>query len=460
MLKKFLCLALSLLIATSANAQVVIGNASIGNMTVKSGIHNNTALVQEMLKYPGLTFVEDFSTGTIDADFSAGSPTGTFKSTRSATAPATYIDANGVIQVSTTSDVPLYDYGYYDATGFHATPMGYHAYRASTNLSEDSYTSGTLETYWAKAEGTDGTATIESSTERTNPYLGGQVIKFKGTITNDRMYSAIGHRPSLTSGNVYTYSVMMRGSGKVALRFTITGGTDFASSEITLTDTWCRYSATFTANATGVVAHGIKLLSNNSVTCYATNFQIEALPYATPFIPTTTAALTRAGDVLKYENAGNSTANEETIIVQFTPGSTFANDGLARRMHSSETKNRRIGKDTTVTGTSFMPNFTDNIAVVKTTTTQNLVNTSYVVAGVFKHSSPYIEVYTNGSSQGTYTDGDWTNPAWGTYFGVGANIVAGANDSQLNGNIRRVIKFNRALSVDENLAIAQYLAAN
>jgi hypothetical protein len=73
-----------------------------------------------------------------------------------------------------------------------------------------------------------------------------------------------------------------------------------------------------------------------------------------------------------------------------------------------------------------------------------------------KHSSPYIELYMNGTSQATYTSGDWTNPTWGTYFWMGSNNNT-TGDSQLDGTIKRIVKYSRALTEPEVSSVTTIL---
>lgn len=431
----------------------------------------------------GLTFYKNFINGQTIADFAAGVPTGTFLSSRSATNPATYIDANGVIQVSTTSDVPLFDYGYYDATGFHAIPLGYHAYRSSTNLltrtDGTAYASG-LWTGWEKYVNVTGTPTYTNTAiPELTSIAGATSQRYQYTVNagdSSKVFAALAPKTaagSVSNGDTITASIWARslsGQGTIPIFLHIGaepagGGEDlsnFNSSGVTLTTSWRRY--TFTATMTDATVSRVNFrfgCGNVGTTVQNIDYefalpQLEKLPYATPFIPTTTAALTRNADVLKYENAGNSTANEETIFIKFTPGSTFANDNIYRVLYRTDTKFRSIFKNLNESGIgSIFPNETDNIGVkVANSTSPVSSNTSYIHCTVFKHSSPYIETYTNGVSKGTYTGEDWTNPAWGTYNYIG---LSQSGLSQLDGNISHVVKFNRALSASEISTVSALL---
>ena len=57
---------------------------------------------------------------------------------RSATNPATYFDTSGIMQLETRSNVPRYNKGYYDATGWH-TSASMLVEGASTNYAKNSY---------------------------------------------------------------------------------------------------------------------------------------------------------------------------------------------------------------------------------------------------------------------------------------------------------------------------------
>jgi len=194
-----------------------------------------------------------------------------------------------------------------------------------------------------------------------------------------------------------------------------------------------------TGTATQVPTNAILRLRSANTTSGTWDFQytgaqLEPNPYATSFIPTTTAALSRPADVLRYVNSGNRTAATESIFVKFAPNSAFANDGVERRILASQTKDRNIKCFTTSDKVSFRPNETDSSSAVTTSTTVLQANTSYVVAGIAVGATgdPNAIFYVNGSSENS-TNTDWTVPAWGTSFFVGSNA---ASTAQLNGIIQ------------------------
>ena len=85
-------------------------------------------------------------------------------------------------------------------------------------------------------------------------------------------------------------------------------------------------------------------------------------------------------------------------------------------------------------------------------------DTSVIIACVAKHSSPYASMYVNGVLNASYTSGDFVNPLFGQYFYIGLNSFD--VNRQMNGNIRRWAKWNRALSATEISEITALWQAN
>ena len=465
-------------IPTTTTALTRNAESPLSTMTVKSGINTNSSLLQSMLQYSGLTFYKDTSSGTTDADFSDGSKTGIYTRTGGATAPTSYLDTNGIMNKVTTSDVMLTDGGTFDATGFHAGAQGYHAWRSSTNLltrTDGTAYAGGVWTGWASVGGSiTGTriktntlipelTSISGATSQRIQYTG-----VAGDVSNKTLYfdSTTTGAGSFTTGDTATLSYYARsltGNAGVSIKALI-DWRDNAGAEISefdyssdiassLTTTWRKFTYTATlSGATGTqlsMAFEVAGIENGDLVDIEIALpQTEKQPYATPFIPTTTAALTRNGDVLKYENAGNSTKDAETIIIQFTPGSTFANDRNFRSIYTTETVNRRIYKAASDAVTTINMNVNSGDNSFSSTVMQK--NIAYVFAAVGKHSSPYNQIYINGTSEATDTVHDWTNPNWGTYFHVGDT----SGVLQLDGNIKRIAKYNRALTSTEISAIS------
>ena len=397
-----------------------------------------TTKLSRLRAFNSLTFYkiyEDLPTGTVtagqlNADFSVGSAVATYTSARSASAPATYVDASGVVQLVTTENVGRIRAGVYDETGFITVdgngnslkgPMmeaaGTNLITKSNNVEDAIFTKTnvTADNDDAGSSSPDSTATAPSLT----------ATNIDGTFL-------------LASGvTAQTYSVWIkRKTGTGTISITADSGATYAA--VTVIAGWARFQVTA---ASASQTCGIKLGTSGDA-IYIWGNQFEASPYMTSFIPTTTAALTRPADVLKYAIAGNRTVATESIFIKFAPaGGDFANDGVDRYLSDTNTKKRVLYKSIGSTKTSLFPNLNDNGAHLALTTTTPLANTSYIVAGVVQHLSPYSQIYLDGTSEGTYTAADFTDPAWGTSFYVG---VRNNNANGLNGIIQAIAIFSDA----------------
>lgn len=413
---------------------------------------NYTALLNT--PFYGLTFFKNYAslpTGTVtsaqlNANLSAGSPTATFTATRSASAPATYVDDNGVVKLVTTSDVGRIQGGYYDATGFHAN-KGLMIEGAGTNLMDDSYVDGTFSTYWTNT----GATSFEQVSDQSPPY-GTKCIKFVGSDANDRFYKAAGHRPSISNATVYTASCFMKGSGDVYIRQDQT--TDVDSSKITLTSDWRRYSLTFTSDTT-TADIAIILKEAQAVTCYATCFQIEKSPCATSFIPTTTAALSRGAEVLKYETSGNRTNATETCFIRYSPSWAGASQTSAVKLIDTDADIIDMAFVVASDSFAYSPNVTDSVGTTALADSDPAINTKYVMAGVSYGATAgtNAEIYVDGVTKGTSTT-NYTEPEIGTYFYVGSKSDGSL---QTNGIVDSVAFFSTAKSATEVASITDIL---
>lgn len=442
------------------------------------------AKLAKLFNIGGLTFYKNHElfTRNADADFAMGSPTSTFTATRSAAAPATYIDSQGVINLTTTSNTIRNQSGYYDATGFRSQ-NGLMEEAAGTNLltrtdgtASGAVTGGTLWTGWSRNFNTNVAPTLSNvfipelssiagATSQRYQYTS---LSDAATFTELLQATAVG---TVVNGDTVTYSFWLRINSQSGV--TIRSKMQFMDAALVNTDTftassgyattgdWRKYTLTATtANASTsrvtIYIQAISIDTGDSFDWEIANPQVEKNPYATSFIPTTTAALTRGAETLKYPTLGNRTAASETVFIKFAPESVFANDGVGRALDSTDTKVRAISKFTTGTVLVLQPNATDSGPVQAATSTTPQANTSYVIAGVMQHASPYASMYLNGTSQGTYTIGDFTDPVWGTFFHIGNN-QNGAN--QLNGIIQSVVIYNRALSASEVLQVSNILSS-
>jgi hypothetical protein len=121
---------------------------------------------------------------------------------------------------------------------------------------------------------------------------------------------------SLVDGAVYTTSVWLRGAvGGENIRIGIHNST--TGVRVTLTTEWKRYSVTQT-RAAGTNAAFVIQAESAAVSFFVYGAQMETLPFASSYIPTAGAAVTRAQDIcwIPVQNAGlQGLANEKTMSV-------------------------------------------------------------------------------------------------------------------------------------------------
>lgn len=409
----------------------------------------------------GLTFAKRYDIGqkSLNADYCVGSCQATFTASRSASNPATYIDSDGVIQLTTTSNEPRWTSGYYDPTGYGAG-AGLLLEGASTNLlkqsifATDTDSDGVADNWGTEISGV--TASLVDVSDLTG--ISGafaQKYVLDGTEGN---YYVSAQTVSVSADTIYTVSFWVKSSawnGSVNRYAEITGDGSFGSTFLTFptsnyTTGWIRKETTVTTTGTQTTL-SLRLARETTGLITGTIWffgpQIEQAAYPSSFIPTTTAALTRNTEALKYPISGNRTAAAETVAIKFTPlGGGFANDGVGRYLTDTDTKRRAIHKSTATSLLRYRPNLTDDATVQAYSSTSPSSETSYVAIGVFQHVSPYVNAYLDGTSESQYTTGDWTTNAWGTYFYVGVDNTGAI---PLNGIIESVAIFNRALTADE-----------
>ena len=439
----------------------------------------------------GCTFAANYNNGYLDALFSTGSGTATFAATRAAGNPATYVDADGVLQLVTTSNIPRYSSGYYDATGFSNwanNKSGVMIEGASTNyLKQGIFAAGaTVGTNWTETNDVAGSPTFSlvdvKSTFNVGTTVQSQRIVYTGVggdtgvefivVFSDD--TAVG---SFVQTDVITASVWLKGSSDTPIIIKITekdaagtGGTSHRSADISgsLSSTeWRKFTLSTTiadADASRVAGEmAVEDINTGTATdIQFTAFQVEKLPFASSFIPTTTAALTRNAETLKYVISGNRTAATESMIIKTAVEHSSDTNGANEYYHFDETdtKSRFSGYlgtgDFGADAIGFLPNQTDSGASsasdYATTWTENVEETFSMSC---QHSSPYVEFYRAGVSEGTDTVDDFINPAWGTDFWVGNNS---GTSGWLYGTIFSISYFNRVLTSAEHASITASLA--
>ena len=133
--------------------------------------------------------------------------------------------------------------------------------------------------------------------------------------TGSVWYFAQNH--SLTAA-VHTISVYVKSNTSSNQTFRLFGNTSATSANLTATTDWQRFTFTFTATS-GLLAQGIvRDTSDNAVDLLIYGFQLEAGAYATSYIPTLGAAVTRGADAASKTGISSLIGQTEgTIFLDF-----------------------------------------------------------------------------------------------------------------------------------------------
>lgn len=201
---------------------------------------------------------------------------------------------------------------------------------ASTNLALRSQELDNA--YWIKGANTAITANQITAPDGT---LTADLITINGT--DNSTYSAA---ITVTGSTSYTYSAYVK-LGTIDISAYKIAGYDLTNSAFVFQDIvptgvpnssgWTRvtYSFTTPATCTSLRIYNNRNGASTNGTYYAWGAQLEAKPYASSYIPTTTAAVTRNADVLTFPNAGNVSDTAGTVLMEATPAFDIPNSGVA-----------------------------------------------------------------------------------------------------------------------------------
>lgn len=385
----------------------------------------------------------DFTTASLDARV-------TFTRTTDATHPATYVDSSGYITAATNNQ-PRFDY---DPVTLAC--KGLLIEESRSNLF--TYSSALDDASWLKTASGTGTAPAVTPNNATAPdgTLTADTIVFNtgaGTTTSDQ--SILSKAVTVTNATVYTDSFYLNGTAgaKLLMRGVASSG----YTQITLTGSWQRVTLAETSSGT---SRGIELglrqgLSgigtiNSSVTVAVWGMQLELGAFATSYIPTTTAALTRNADVAvmtgtnfsDWFNASQGSFEFVGDLLALFNGPTFikADDG---------TENERYFL---YGNASFSPTIvvTDGGVAQASRSSGTLVaNTQFKT--VYGYKLDDFGISTNAGSVQTDTAG--TLPTV-TQLGIGCN-AAGTPAAFMNGHVAKVFYWPQKLTSAEIRAFSK-----
>jgi hypothetical protein len=283
-----------------------------------------------------------------------------------------------------------------------------------------------------------------------------QTIAPDGTLTGTRLdYPAVSGTNAASvlqqvltfSAASYSFSVYLRGSAggeHVYLGLNVNGF--ISSSRITLTTQWQRFvvTATAVAGAAGL-SIGTDLRDSNQAatsaqTIYAWGGQVEQGAFATSYIPTTAAAVTRAVEVMSltdaalFLGANGKTIQVEGLAVQNMPA---GQDGYWVDLHDSGSTN--VLQLITPPSSSGIR----TVVYQSPTTYVNGADVALTRPTVFKAALANSTVW-NSAINGSLAPGSGGASAIGT--GAYTVLHMGSGSTAVGGYIRRVRFWQRALS--------------
>ena len=465
---------------------------NVGNGWYKIGITLDNATITNSAIYPKFNSADAGSVYIWGAQLEAGSfPTSyipTIPTFTSRASDGTYFDSSGVLQTAST-DVARIDHKYIDGEWVEA---GLLLEGESVNYAKASEDLDNT-TYWSVIATTVSTDTETDPEGGTNSYL------LAETVNSGQHYLGIdaSHRPSVTSGETWTYSIFVKkGDGANApdivqvatnaffndnlrANFNISSGTvtdsNLCDASIEQYGDWYRISVIMESASSGSGNVVLAFCNDNPTASRLPSYagqtdadvfiwgaQLEEQSQATSYIKTVDSTATRSADV--YTTA----TKERSADVCYIDGTAFSDfynqeegtvlvdaklaDGQGGAggenyfFHIDDgTYNNRIEFDRTIFGTIRFRVTQSSTSYTETTSGTYADGSDVKVVFAFIDSS--FRGYINGSDVAENTSVIMTSGL--NKFSIGNNGPNGA--AFFNGSIKKLIYFPRKLTPDTQL---------
>jgi hypothetical protein len=201
----------------------------------------------------------------------------------------TYFDSGGTLRTAATN-APRFDY---DPTSHQA--LGLLMEASATNMISCSASIGGSSCWYDDGSG----MTVTSNTS----------VAPDGTTTASRLSSTGGAflypaNPTTSVSTPYTFSLYLKGStaGTMTIAMQEFGGAyiNYAMASVNVTTAWQRFSVTASKTVSAYDMRAVIQLDGTLTSVYAWGGQYELGSLATSYIPTTSAAVTRAADAASF----------------------------------------------------------------------------------------------------------------------------------------------------------------
>jgi hypothetical protein len=343
----------------------------------------------------------------------------------------TFVGSNGLIQTAGTN-VPRFTH---DPVTLESLGLLVEEQRSNLLLQSQNFL-----TSWTK----DASVTITADNSQGTPIQGSTVYRVDYTGSNQT-----GPVQSLTYSAIsYTGSVWVKGAIGETLRFS--GQTGVSAVNHTLNGQWQQVILSWTG-AAGAGAFNINTFGGVTArTVWIAAAQLEAGAFATSYIPTTTATVTRSADVASITGSAFSSWYRQDEGTVFAESSSFSNLSGSRVVSAIDD-----GSMSNRFQITFASGYTPNFAAVSAgTVSADLYGSAPAQGSNTRFCTTYrvndFVLSSNGGNVVTDTSGALPVSVSTARLGVFLN-----NTGYLNGTIRRLTYFPQRLSNTTLQALTQ-----
>jgi len=259
------------------------------------------------------------------------------------------------------------------------------------------------------------------------------------TTANTASFLYINNLPILDATN-YTLSFWVKSNGNSLDKFRLYTTTAGTSSELTSTNEWVRYEYSFLSTGT-TTNIGLRGVIGQETDVQIWGAQLEDLPYATSYIPTSGQIASRLAD--KVTGAGDATTFNSTEGVLYVEIAALADDGTNRYI----TLNSGIKNDSVrIYYNSLLQNQISiqvrSADVVQAIYNYTLSDTRDFIKVAISYKLNEFKMYVNGSLVHTDTSGN-------TPIGLSELGFDSAGADPFFGKVKDVRTYNTALTDTE-----------
>lgn len=249
--------------------------------------------------------------------------------------------------------------------------------------------------------------------------------------------SRVGLNTSIVSGTTYTFSVYLKNNGgNTSINIGSHGTTQLET--VTINNDWNRYTTTFTASST--TTSSIRIISSgSSINLHSWGAQLEALSFATSYIPTSGSTSTRNAETAT--NSGSSDLISSTEGVLYAEIASFETNTAAKFITISD------GSFNNRASISLSPSFSFRVFLKVGGASQVDINLN--VSDVkdynkiaFSYKENDFKIYINGS----LVHSDTSVSLWSRSITKLSFSEIGLTSGAFNGKVKSVAVYKEALT--------------